>query len=92
MSDLLAWQIVCGEVIILVPACDVDWANVGVGLLDGYRRHQRGGQAQYRVSVPDLRRAYRPRYYTEMPPETYDHYLRLYRAEILALIERLNAA
>ena len=92
MSDRPAWQIVCGEVLILVPACDVGWANVGVGLLDGYRRHQRGGHAQHRVSAPALVREFRPGYHNEMPPETYDHYLRLYRAEILALIERLNTA
>ena len=92
MSDLPAWQIACGEVLILVPACGVGWANVGISLLDQDKRYRPGGHAQYRVSVPDLNREFQREWMFEMPSQIYDQYLQRYRAEILALIERLTAA
>lgn len=77
-------EIWCGDDILTVQACDHEYANIGVFRGDH--------STYYHVDLPSLERQWRPASfsYTDLGPVVFDGVMAEYRADILALIARLN--
>lgn len=76
--------------VIIVQACCEEWANVAVSL-NGLRRWRNGGFVCHRLKLPELVYETEPLYYTQMKDDVYRAYIEANKAEILALIARLNS-
>ena len=77
-------DIQCDETRITVQCCDHEYANIGVF---------RGDRSTYyHVDLPSLRRQWRPASfsYSDLGPDVFDTVMAEYRADVLALISRLN--
>jgi len=77
-------DIQCGETFVTVQACDTTNANIGIF---------RGDVSTfYHVDLPSLKRQWRPASfsYTDLGPDVFDAVMTDYRADVLALIARLN--
>ena len=74
----------CGETVVTVQCCDTTYANVGV-----FRGH---ASTYYHVDLPSLRRQWRPASfsYSDLGPTVFDAVMADHRADVLALIARLN--
>lgn len=78
-------DIQCGDIWLTVQSCDADEANVGMFF---------GRQSTYyKLDLPGLTRQWRPRSFSpdELSSAQFDAVLIQYRADIMALIGRLNA-
>ena len=76
----------CGDVLLTVQACDTTYANIGI--------FQGDRSVYFPVHLPSLQRQYKPRGFSwdELPSALLDTVMAEYRADILALIGRLNAS
>jgi hypothetical protein len=74
----------CGDDVVTVQACDHEYANIGVFRGDS--------STYYHVDLPSLKRQWRPASfsYTDLGPDVFDAVMAEYRADVLALIARLN--
>ena len=74
----------CGDALVTVQACDHEYANIGIF---------RGDRSTYyHVDLPSLKRHWRPASFspTDLGPDVFDAVMADYRADVLALIARLN--
>ena len=77
-------DIQCGETVVTVQSCDHEYANTAI--VRGER------STYYHVDLPSLKRQWRPASfsYDDLGPDAFDGVMTDYRADILALIDRLN--
>ena len=77
-------EIWCGDTLLTVQACDHKYANIGIF---------RGDRSTYyHVDLPSLKRQWQPASfsYSDLGPAVFDTVMTEYRADVLALIARLN--
>lgn len=77
------------DAVIIVQSCNTERAHVFV--LVGVKRSLRNRKsAVFHISLPDLVREWRRRYYDELDPDTYDRILRENKDILLRVIDQLN--